>query len=145
MDARFVAEIAILSNAFNSHFCIGKVFVFREQTQAKKSLHRNDFFFQKRDISQKKGHPRPENQTQMPLPLIMKPSSLVYSSAPALPDCPTISESHQCGRGTGHQALQPGAGHFLASDPPRSGKPSGFPSGQTQSETHRVGSRSPRA
>ena len=121
---------------------MGKVFAFRARIQAKKQLQRNDFFFQKCDISQKKGHPRPENQTQMPLPLIMKPNSSVYSSAPASPGCPTTSESPRCGRCTGHPALQPGAGRFSATDPPRSGTPSGFPSGQLQSKTRRVGSRS---
>ena len=120
---------------------MGKVIIFRELIQAKKSLRRNNFFFQKRDISQKKGHPRPENQTQMPLPLIMKPNFPVYSSVPASPGCPTISENHRCERGTGHPASRPGAGRFSASGPPQTGTPSGSPSGQLQSKTHRAGSR----
>ena len=41
----------LLSSIQTPFFRMGKVFIFRKQIHAKKSLQRNDFFIQKRDIS----------------------------------------------------------------------------------------------
>ena len=55
-----------------------------------------DFLFLRIFHKTQRWHPCLKPLTRVPLSLVMKPNSTVYSSAPASPGCPTTSASDRC-------------------------------------------------